>query len=375
MHPQTAAIASAGVRARHHEVSPYDTFRGLRHFGSLDGLRAIAIFVVIWHHGPGQTASSNLLRAGHEGVQLFFAISGFLITTLLLRERAATGDISLRGFYARRVLRIFPLYYTVLLVYVLLMLAARRGSAPFWHNLPYFLSYTSNWFVPTSAVFGFSWSLSTEEQFYCFWPWCEKYLPGKRAIGAMLGIIAGAMVIRARWSAVWIPNGSFVRTVGTHIALPICLGVLLAHLLHERRGFNAAFRLFGHPASPLASVTAACLVIQYRLPALMDALALTAVVASCVVRERHWLTPALWSRPFVHLGKISYGAYLLHGIAYNVVEAAGNRVGLDRHGLVEFAATVLLTMGLATVSFQYYESFFLGLKKRFEPVRALSAAA
>ena len=120
-------MVGAGVAARSRQADPYDAFRALRHFGSLDGLRAIAIFVVIWHHGPGQTAAINLLRAGHEGVQLFFAISGFLITTLLLRERAGTGEISLRNFYARRSLRIFPLYYTVLLVYVLLMFAARRG--------------------------------------------------------------------------------------------------------------------------------------------------------------------------------------------------------------------------------------------------------
>ena len=237
------------------------------------------------------------------------------------------------------------------------------------------MSYTSNWFVPTSAVFGFSWSLSTEEQFYCVWPWCEKYLPGKRAVGAMLGLLGGVLAMRAGWLAAWIPNGSFVRTVGTHIALPICLGVLLAHLLHERRGFNAVFRLLGHPASPLVTLIAACLAIQFRLPALVDALTLTAVVASCVVRERHWLTPTLGSRPVVHLGKISYGAYMLHGIAYNLVEAAGNRLGLDRHGLVEFAATVLLTVALATMSFRYYESFFLGLKKRFEPARTLAAAA
>ena len=92
-----------------------------RHFPALDGLRGLSILAVIWHHAVDPAGIW-----GYFGVSLFFAISGFLITTLLLRERAATGRISLRNFYMRRTLRIFPLYYAVVALYVVVVLV--RGS-------------------------------------------------------------------------------------------------------------------------------------------------------------------------------------------------------------------------------------------------------
>src|SRR5688572_19697502 len=93
--------------------------------------------------------ASGILARGQTGVYLFFAISGFLITSLLIRERRTTGTISMRGFYLRRTLRILPLYYAVLLTYVIAVPILEHGpdGAEFFANLPYFLTYTSNWFV------------------------------------------------------------------------------------------------------------------------------------------------------------------------------------------------------------------------------------
>src|SRR3954465_11721542 len=127
---------------------PYDAFIGQRRFGSLDGLRCIAVLGVIWHHTAGHDMLSIAAR-GAEGVTLFFAISGFLITTLLLRE----GTIDLKGFYWRRTLRIFPLYYTVLAAYVVLTLLFEHGERgrEFFQNLPWFLTYTSNLFIDLAA--------------------------------------------------------------------------------------------------------------------------------------------------------------------------------------------------------------------------------
>ncbi|MBI5547376.1 MAG: acyltransferase [Deltaproteobacteria bacterium] len=157
--------------AQHHAA-----FREAKFFPALDGLRAISILVVIWHHAGGEGASGILAR-GFHGVSLFFAISGFLITTLLLREQDTKGQISLSRFYLRRTLRIFPLYYLVLGVYTVLVLVVERGSVAgqgFMANLPSFLTYTSNWLVSRDAgarvIFYFAWSLATEEQFYLLWP-------------------------------------------------------------------------------------------------------------------------------------------------------------------------------------------------------------
>jgi peptidoglycan/LPS O-acetylase OafA/YrhL len=156
----------------------FHAFSGTSRFAALDGLRAFSVLAVIWTHVTGPHAV-NLLNQGNKGVDLFFAISGFLVTNLLIREWRRDGSISLRNFFIRRTLRIFPLYYAVLSMYCVLVFATFRGTpkaAEFWQNFPAFATYTSNWFVNLDngaehgVTFYFAWSLATEEQFYLFWP-------------------------------------------------------------------------------------------------------------------------------------------------------------------------------------------------------------
>jgi peptidoglycan/LPS O-acetylase OafA/YrhL len=172
-------------------------FLSRSYFPLLDGLRCLSIVAVVWFHAAGATATSGIFSRGEEGVSLFFVISGFLITTILLREQSTTGGISLKRFYLRRTLRIFPLYYALLALYAILVAVIESHSAAgdqFWRNLPYFLTYTSNWFVTLGAdrvIFFFAWSLATEEQFYFFWPWVVKASARPSPpIVAMLGFLA-----------------------------------------------------------------------------------------------------------------------------------------------------------------------------------------
>jgi peptidoglycan/LPS O-acetylase OafA/YrhL len=151
----------------------YEKFRGVRFFGSLDGLRALSIVAVIWLHSWYETLYYPRLQAvpvlhqGFYGVQVFFAVSGFLITTLLLREMDKYGTISLRDFYIRRALRIWPLYYAVLAIYVLNALVFERGTvraASFIHYLPSFATFTYTWFISTywpGGMFNLAWTHST----------------------------------------------------------------------------------------------------------------------------------------------------------------------------------------------------------------------
>lgn len=232
----------------------HDTFLGTRVFSSLDGLRCLSIVGVVWFHG-------GVLPFGHYGVDLFFALSGFLITTLLLRERTTRGDISLGAFYMRRTLRIFPLYYAVLAVYVVLVLVFERGTpegAAFWGNLPAYLTYTSNWFVDLGdgrVIFYFAWSLATEEQFYLFWPWIEKYVRARLAVPLMAVLLCIGWTAHAGALDGFLGADSLLRTALASIAPSLGLGVLLAHLLYDRRGFEYAFRLLGSRfAAPLGLV-------------------------------------------------------------------------------------------------------------------------
>jgi peptidoglycan/LPS O-acetylase OafA/YrhL len=149
------------------------------YFPSLHGLRAISILIVIMHHTSrvGKMPVIPFLTDGQFAVNIFFVISGFLITSLLLDEERRTGAISIKDFFMRRTLRIFPAYYAMLLVYFILTLfGIIQISGSSWLTaLTYtkYLNYKLDW------VTAHGWSLSIEEQFYLMWPWIFRL--GKRA--------------------------------------------------------------------------------------------------------------------------------------------------------------------------------------------------
>src|SRR5262245_43140601 len=227
--------------------SAHSRFLSERYFPAFDGLRCVAICGVIWHHClPGPTP--GWLGRGHVGVPLFFALSGFLITTLMLAERRQTGDIALVPFWLRRSLRIFPLYYAVLAGFVLYLacLPESDASRHFWASLPHYASYTSNWFVDFDVAhpvwFGFAWSLATEEQFYLWWPpvlrWSLR--SGTWAPASVLG--AGVLLdqlTECRFSDAWLDPGGLSERMVMSIASPMLLGSALALLLADRRTFGA----------------------------------------------------------------------------------------------------------------------------------------
>ena len=132
---------------RVHPVSAHSTYLNRRYFGSLDGIRGLAILAVVWHHTAPRIGWLPMSGRGFLGVDMFFVMSAFLIVTLLLREKDRTNKISLKKFYMRRILRIFPLYYGIILLFIILFGVVARSSdmaAPFFDALPYYLTYTSN---------------------------------------------------------------------------------------------------------------------------------------------------------------------------------------------------------------------------------------
>jgi peptidoglycan/LPS O-acetylase OafA/YrhL len=344
----------------------WTTFRGTKVFGSLDGLRAISIIGVIWHHA---TRGRHLPFAeqGSMGVQFFFAISGFLITTLLLRERARTGRISLKNFYARRSLRIFPLYYTVVLLYVAIVLMFEWRSPDgreFFHNLRYFATYTSNWFVALDGrvIFYFAWSLATEEQFYLAWPSAEKFLPRHWPVAVPLGVLGLWTLVRGDHLPLEI--GSLARVVILSVAPSICMGVILAHALHSRTGFGWIAPILGRRWMSTALLAVVIGLLAAESEPLLVFLAMTLLVGSCVVHEEHALAPLLKLGPMVSIGQTSYGIYLLHMLVLNAVEKSLRWFGVSAVSVV-FPVTVLGVWGTAWTSYRYYESRFLKLKDRF----------
>lgn len=366
------ALRNAPLGAAYAPPSAYERFRSTKYYASVDGLRGLSILAVIWHHIAGIPSPS-----GYVPVSLFFGISGFLITTLLLREKTATGDIGLRRFYARRILRTWPLYYLVLAIYVLLVALTERHSAAgheFFVNLPYFLTYTANWFVDTHAgtrtIFYFAWSLATQEQFYLLWPAVVRFSRSWKTpvLFAIAALALNQVVASALLHGALLPRALSGVALAT-VSVPICLGALAACLMQQPAGFRVLDALIGWRAAPLALIgagLAAHFAGASTGAALFTAQAIIVLlVIACCIRPDHYLAPLLTSRAARYLGTISYGIYLTHMLAVNVARHLLRNA--PRHPALVFLVAAPLSTALATLSFRTYEAWFAKLKRRYVP--------
>lgn len=347
-------------------------FKQSKHFHSLDGLRCLSILAVIWHHVAGdQYASNSLFFLGHHGVTLFFVISGFLITSLLLREKQKNGRISLPQFYMRRALRIFPVYYLVLFIYCVLVFLLEKNSAAglaFFDNLIYFATYTSNYFVALNGdrvIFYFAWSLAAEEQFYMVWPTIENWLSEKGAIAvALIAILVSTL---ATQGMLLLTSSDLLSIILENIAIPICIGVLLAHAMNNEVTFVVLHRMLGAKYTPLAVLILALMLLTLESSLQIFAYLLFAALVFCSVTSRSSVTyPVLNHRWLIAVGQVSYGMYMFHMLSLNAIRKIMPSNGLsadqELNQLVLFLLTSLLTFVVAKLSFRYFESYFLRKK-------------
>ena len=336
-----------------------------RYFGALDGLRALSVLAVVWHHARPTGLTAPAASRGFLGVDVFFVISGFLITALLLREERAHGAVRLGRFWVRRALRLWPLWYGILIVLSLVFLFAVPNAAmaaPFWRDLPWNATYTSNFIVPGTFL-ALSWSLAVEEQFYLVWPialakFRSAAAPmllflGGLSVGAHLGLF-DALVVDGFGPAAT-RNLAFRATV-----LPLVLGASLA-LAPQWAARIARPAL----ALPWLALLVACAALpepvtegQMRIGAQVAAAGL---VAACVgPREPRWLT----LRPLRWIGERAYGVYLLHLFCLQLVTGFGPWRNGERD-LAAFTLVVLTSLVAAGLSYRFFERRFLALKDRF----------
>jgi peptidoglycan/LPS O-acetylase OafA/YrhL len=241
---------------------------------------------------------------------------------------------------------------------VLLLLPANHPSGGhFWSALPFYVTFTANWFVnlalPFPMIFSFAWSLCVEEQFYAFWPGLVSMLRRTGALVVMSLLLGVDLLLQRGWPVQFAADGVAFR-IATSLATPIGLGAILALLLDSPRGFAALWRLLGHQFSALLSGVAllACLINPSPL-GIGYQLALAALVGSCVIQERNALRVLLTARPVVYVGQISYGLYLLHPGAIGLVRVALPQLAND--AVAVFALSLPLALCLATLSYRYLE--------------------
>lgn len=361
----------------------HDAYLKRPYFTELDGLRAISVLLVIATHLYDPYANWGWM-AGWRGVSIFFVLSGYLITTLALREEAERGRLSLSAFYVRRCLRILPLYYVALAMYcglVYLSGLSPHLRGPLTEAMPYYLLYLQE--VPftlcklgvmDNLVFGHTWTLGVEEKFYLLWPLLAfvgwRLVPHKRPARTALLALVLAVV-----PALLTPWGLWPRIIGRTIFpySSLLVGCLLAMLLHDP-GWYARLRVLGKGAWTLITL-AALLALHFASPWVSGtvgdlvnvgySLAVAALLV-CMLTADGPLQRAMRWRPLVEVGRLSYAMYLMHMLAlYGVYRVLPTPWVAATAGLLVFSLTTAGTIALAWLTSVTVEQPLIAVGRRW----------
>ncbi len=310
---------------------------------SLDGLRAISIsLVVVGHLAYAGRAPQFLSEYANLGVRIFFVISGYLITSILLREHSRTDTISLRDFYIRRAYRIFPAAFSFIFVVVLLYWHTLR-----WYDIGAAVFYLVNFDFVRPWIIGHLWSLSVEEQFYFLWPSVLKKWNQHR-VAILWAVILVAPFARAAFTYFHIADGAYgnLLTVGDNLATG-CLLAMFSDRIPEIPWKAAAPMTIALALIPLydANTRLRTVVALFVLSPLLN-LSIAGILLHVVRRPYRVLNLA----PVVWLGNISYSLYLWQQPFF------------DRAAPVRYG--VLWALGLACVSYYAVERPMLRRRER-----------
>jgi peptidoglycan/LPS O-acetylase OafA/YrhL len=360
------------------------------HLPGLDGIRGLAIVMVMFSHfivvggniGDGSHPWQRLLLSGYLGVDLFFVLSGFLITGILVDSRGRPRFF--RTFYLRRALRIFPLYYGLLAVAYFSVPLLSPGDAehlkgddsPWWYWL-----YASNigmavkgdWLEsPTWFSLGHFWSLAVEEQFYMVWPFVVYFL-GR----IWLGRLCWLLVLGSPFLFMWLNQeigalATYVSTLGRVGSLAAGAGLALLHRSEHGRSQLVRWSMplgLASGALMIAERTIATSLAPYE-PFLMLVFGSCCVAAAANGKRHPVITSFFSSAALRWFGKYSYGLYVYHHalkpvwVAFvwekSMVPLLGGGIGAT---LAYTLVVTLLSMGLAWLSWHLFEARFLALKK------------
>lgn len=394
------ALESPGVRLvtkrPEHQVAAVEARNTAQRFyrPELDVLRFAAFCLVFVHHHFPSVAGqynphlgkwfaitvSTISTAATYGVDIFLALCSYLITELLLREKARTGTVDVKWFYIRRILRIWPLYF-----FFLALALATNGLIPNERvtikAVIAFLLFSGNWWMMSAlrsvSVINPLWSLSVQEQFYFAWPPLVRNL-GERGLLMAAGVML--FVSNAMRLAIFLAHVGSERYIkfNTFTRLdPIALGIIAAVLLrgrspalsNVRRGllFVTSFAvlwavaMFLHTEADGVEAVHLSSVIGYPLVALSSIGILLSVLASG--------PPWYAYKPLVYLGRISYGLYVFHLLGLKLADVIGAHTSFGARfvkgqGLLGFVLTVVMAM----ISYHALEKPFLRMKERFSHV-------
>jgi peptidoglycan/LPS O-acetylase OafA/YrhL len=364
------------------------------HLPALDGLRGVAILLVLVYHTIAQFPLVGLwrppvalARLGWMGVDIFFVLSGWLITRGLIAERGASG--ALRAFYLRRALRIWPLYVLV----VAMQCAIAFGfpavlpleAEQFRRAVPWLLTHTTNIYfaLPSTSyrnAFGIGafWSLGIEEQFYLVWPLLVLWCAPTRLATLCFSLAGLSLAARMVALALGVPPVATYMLPMYHLdglALGAGLAALVMHRAAWSRLVDAVAPLAARPlrVSILAVAVAAVVTLcdataGPEAPASQTAgIALGSLLAAAIVvvvvgHGQSALAKILAARPLCAAGRVSYGLYLLHGPVFYLADALMERWWPARPFALQVTLATVASVGLAALSWHCWERPWLSLR-------------
>lgn len=378
-------------------------FRAERvYFPNLNGLRFIAALAVIVHHIEQQKSDFHVANIyalptiqlfGELGVVLFFVLSGFLITYLLLEEEHATGTIGIRNFYLRRILRIWPLYFLIIILGLLILPNLPLFNIPgfswsdtyrHWQlKIVFYIFFLPNLVSPLLGLVPYAahtWSIGTEEQFYLIWPVLLKSIKKYRLL--LMFIIMTVYLVMAR--ALFSSRTDFLPLKSALIAFwptfnidCMAIGGFFAMLLHTRHRLLKFFQnkylfyfalvftiflLYKGVYFPLLTVN------HIKFPYLYKefyALWFAIIILNFAANPHIHLS--LEARPLRYLGKISYGLYMYQPIAIALAFQLAKYFQPIFNPLL-YTLSMALTVLLSAISYRYFESYFLKFKSAFSSI-------
>ncbi len=376
-------------------------------FPNLEGLRFFAFFAVFLHHvvstlgfNPSSEKysfiRSHFLKNGDLGVSFFFVLSGFLITYLLLKEKDLSGKINIKHFYLRRMLRIWPLYFLIIAI-CLLVMPMLQNIVPQWFPIGVSIDEINKWFYLTftgnfdylqnginNFMIGILWSVSIEEQFYFFWPLIVAFVPTKYLLRTFLVIILGSIAFRFFYAQ---GKPMIIKYHSLSSISDLATGAVIAYLSFKQEviewiekipkaGIILVYVLL-FVLVPLRFYTWKFGLYYNHVSSLMPVV--FSSLFSFIILEQNYAKNSFYKiknwRIVSSFGKFTYGMYCYHMIVFFTVMLLFHLMGINLQGMSKYVflfvvvSSFFTTILVSELSYYYYESFFLRIKERFTLLR------
>lgn len=378
------------------------TKEGHIYFSGLNGLRFFAAIAVVITHvelikhqsGFSDIWKNNKLvfELGSLGVIFFFVLSGFLITYLLLQEKKLTQTIAVKKFYLRRILRIWPLYYLIVLLGFLVLPHLHFMDNPYLNrfmgnnygaNFVLYLLFLPNLaFSIFAAVphIGQTWSIGVEEQFYLLWPLIVKY--SKNTLRVLLTVIGILVVLKmfVLFMCRQLPDSAVLKVIKPFLAMTkmesMAIGGIGAYYLFNG---NERIKLVFNNVVLLGSFAAIVFLVYFTPQVIQDGMYLVYSVLFLIIILNVSSNPnciiKLENKWFRVLGNISYGIYMYHLIVIAAVFGILKQIGfVINDGFISqfivYSLTIVFTVIISWISYSYFEKWFLNLKHRFTVIKS-----